>query len=115
MAELENFENSGVPADADEFGADTAEEQRAAASADDAKPDIPNRFFGGVGSLFCFPVTAVIALWFSAKVNEYLEAGDYDRARAASEKAGKLIKASLYIAPVWMITAIIIVVVLSKL
>ena len=86
-----------------------------AAPKTDKKPHIPNYLGKAIGSLFLFPPTALVAVWFAAKVNDLIEVEDYDGARLASTRVKKLSKISLIIAPIWIIAAIVIPIILAKL
>ncbi len=90
-------------------------EQPSVPSKPDEKPNVPNYLGKAVASLFCFPPTALVAVRFAAKVNDHLEAGDYDRARAASRRVRKLSKISVILAPIWIITVIVVSIVRSRL
>ena len=84
------------------------------AAAGESRPDIPSHLGTAIAAIFCFPITAIIAVWYASKVGDYVETGEYDRARAASRKVKLLSKVSVIIAPVWIIAVIVIAVVRSR-
>jgi len=83
-------------------------------SAEPSKPDVQNYLGKAIVAIFLFPPTALIAVWFAAKVNELMAAGDYDGALAASGKVRTLSKVSLIIAPIWILAAILIPIILAR-
>ena len=108
VAETDLAEDQGSPID-DERSVETS-----SPSAGESEPDIPNYLGKAIVSLFCFPPTALIAVWFAGKVNDYIEAGENDRARAASQWVKKLSKISVILAPIWIIAVIVILIVRSR-
>jgi hypothetical protein len=115
MANAQSVTNTDVERTQAGLGETAAVEPARPARTPEEKPHIPNYLGKGILALFLFPPTALVAVWFAAKVNDFIEVGDYDRARAASGRVRKLFKISLIIAPIWIIAAIVIPIILAKL
>ena len=83
-------------------------------SHEEKDPEVQIGLGKAIASMFCFFPVGIMAIWFAGKAKDQVDAGDTERAESLAGTSRFLIKASVLMAPVWIIGLIVLKLILSK-